>query len=297
MRTTFNSTFINSSSVLSLTAAELAKRQREVSSGRRINAPSDDPAGVTNAIREHTEMAALDRYAQSADTANARLTAVDSVLSDMVEQLTSAKTTVLGARGTTVTPSQRTAAANALMGIRDAIFSDFTTSFNGTYLFSGQAATVPPYQKLPDGSISAYAGTSTGVRVDVGRETSVQVSFNGDEVARGSDTDDIFAVLSQAITAVQSGNDTDMAAAAQALERAFGRATTAQTQTGTALNSVETAQGRVADLHRASEARAAALEQVNMADSVTKMSQADTAYRAALGAIGASGHTTLMDYL
>jgi hypothetical protein len=30
---------------------------------------------------------------------------------------------------------------------------------------------------------------------------------------------------------------------------------------------------------------------------VTKMSQADTAYRAALGAIGASGHTTLMDYL
>jgi flagellar hook-associated protein 3 FlgL len=297
MRTTFNSTFINSSSDLSLTAAELAKRQREVSSGRRINAPSDDPAGVTNAIREHTEMAALDRYAQSADTANARLTAVDSVLSDMVEQLTSAKTTVLGARGTTVTPSQRTAAANALMGIRDAIFSDFTTSFNGTYLFSGQAATVPPYQKLPDGSISAYAGTSTGVRVDVGRETSVQVSFNGDEVARGSDTDDIFAVLSQAITAVQSGNDTDMAAAAQALERAFGRATTAQTQTGTALNSVETAQGRVADLHRASEARAAALEQVTMADSVTKMSQADTAYRAALGAIGASGHTTLMDYL
>jgi flagellar hook-associated protein 3 FlgL len=297
MRTTFNSSFINSSSDLSLTAAELAKRQKEVSSGRRINAPSDDPAGVTNAIREHSEMAALDRYAQTADTANARLTAVDSVLSDMVEQLTSAKTTVLAARGTTVTPSQRTAAANALMGIRDAIFSDYTTSFNGTYLFSGQAATVAPYQKMPDGSISAYNGTSTGVRVDVGRETSVQVSFNGDEVARGSDTDDVFTVLSQAIAAVQSGNDADIAAAAQALDRAFGRATTAQTQTGTALNNVETAQGRVADLHRASEARAAALEQVNMADSVTKMSQADTAYRAALGAIGSSGHTSLMDYL
>ncbi len=297
MRTTFNSTFIHSASDLSLAAAELARRQQEVSSGRRINAPSDDPAGVSSAIREHTEMAALDRYAQTADTANARLAAADSVLSDMVEQLTSAKTALLGARGSTVTPSQRTAAANALSGIRDAIFSDYTTSFNGTYLFSGQAATVPPYQKLPDGSISAYAGTATGVRVDVGRETSVQVSFNGDEVARGSDTDDIFTVLSQAIAAVQAGNDADMQAAGQALERAFTRATTAQTQTGTALNSVETAQGRVADLHRASEARAAGLEQVNMADSLTKMSQADTAYRAALGAIGASGHTTLMDYL
>ena len=34
-----------------------------------------------------------------------------------------------------------------------------------------------------------------------------------------------------------------------------------------------------------------------MAEAITKMSQADTAYRAALGAIGNTGRKTLMDYL
>jgi hypothetical protein len=34
-----------------------------------------------------------------------------------------------------------------------------------------------------------------------------------------------------------------------------------------------------------------------MADAITRMTQADTAYRAALGAIGAKGRQTLMDYL
>ncbi len=34
-----------------------------------------------------------------------------------------------------------------------------------------------------------------------------------------------------------------------------------------------------------------------MAEAISRMSQADTAYRAALGAIGTTGQTSLMDYL
>jgi flagellar hook-associated protein 3 FlgL len=297
MRTTFNSSFLQSAADLSRTTAELAKRQREVSSGLRLNTVSDDPSGASGAVRERSEMAALDRYAQTADTANARLSIVDSVLTDMVEQLTSAKTTILSARGTAVTDNQRTAIAGELSSIRDSLFSDYTTKFNGTYLFSGQAATVAPYQKAADGTVSAYAGTTSAMAVDLDRHTSVEVSFNADEIARGSDAADIFSALTQAIAAVQAGDDAGMAAAGDAVERAFARATGAQSQTGAGLRTIETQQGRVADQHRASEGRVASLEQANMAESITKMTQADTAYRAALGAIGTTGKVTLMDYL
>jgi flagellar hook-associated protein 3 FlgL len=297
MRTTFNSSFLQSAADLSRSTAELAKRQREVSSGLRLNSASDDPAASSSAVREHTEMAALDRYAQTADTANARLSVADSALTDMIEQLTSAKTTLQAAQGTSVTPGQRTALADELSGIRDSIFSDYATKFNGTYLFSGQAVTVAPYTKAANGTVSAYAGSASATAVDLDRHTSVDVSFNGDEIARGSDTADIFAVLTQAIAAVQTGNGAGMASAADAIERAFGRATGAQSQNGAGLRAIETQQGRVADQRRASEGRAAGLEQANMAESITRMSQADTAYRAALGAIGTTGKVSLMDYL
>jgi flagellar hook-associated protein 3 FlgL len=297
MRTTFNSSFIISASDLARTAEDLAKRQAEVSSGRRISKSSDDPSASSGSVHEHAEMAALDRYAQTADTANARLSIVDSVLSDMLDQLTSAKTTILNARGTNVTDTQRAALADQLSGLRDALFADYGTSFNGNYLFSGMAATTAPYTKNSSGTVSSYAGTASTMAVDVDRNTAVTVSVNGDSVARGTDTQDIFAALDQAIADIRAGNAAGMAAAGAAVERAFGRATAAQTQIGTSMNAVEIHQGRVADLRRASEGRADGLEKVDMAEAITKMSQADTAYRAALGAIGNTGRKTLMDYL
>ena len=160
MRTTFNSSFLQSASDLSRSTVELARRQREVSSGRRLNTASDDPSAASGAVREHSEMAALDRYAQTADTANARLSIADSVLSDMLEQLTTAKTTIQAARNSTATPSQRAALADQLSGIRDALFGDFATTYNGTYLFSGQSAVVAPYTKAANGTVSPYAGTT-----------------------------------------------------------------------------------------------------------------------------------------
>ena len=297
MRTTFNSSYMISAADLARTSEDLAKRQAQVSSGRRISKPSDDPSASSGSVHEHAEMAALDRYAQTADTATARLSIVDSVLSDMLDQLTSAKTTILNARGSNVTATQRGALADQLSGLRDAILADYGTSFNGNYLFSGEAAKTAPYTKNANGTVSAYAGTATTMAVDVDRNTAVTVSLNGDAVARGSDAVDIFAALDQAITDIRAGNAAGMADAGAAVERAFGRATSAQTGIGTAMNAVEIHQGRVADLRRASEGRAAGLEQVNMAEAITKMSQADTAYRAALGAIGNTGRKSLMDYL
>jgi flagellar hook-associated protein 3 FlgL len=86
MRTTFNYSFLQSAADLSRTSVELARRQREVSSGRRLNTASDDPSAASGSVREHSEMAALDRYDQTADTANSRLSVADSVLSDMLDQ-------------------------------------------------------------------------------------------------------------------------------------------------------------------------------------------------------------------
>ena len=41
----------------------------------------------------------------------------------------------------------------------------------------------------------------------------------------------------------------------------------------------------------------AADEDTNVAEAVTEMGQADTAYRAALGAVGAASKVSLIDYL
>lgn len=297
MRVTFNSTFSQSSHDLTRATEELARRQREVSSGRSLNAASDKPSAAAASVRERADLATLGQYQQAADTATSRLTVIDSVLSDTILRLTNAQTAILGARGSAVTAAQRDAAANDLIGIRDAVLSNLNTSFRGTYLFGGSSGTQAPFAKAGNGTITMTAFDGTPLLVDIGREMSVQMSYNGRDVAQGTAAESVFESLDRAIAAVRSGNDPEMASAAAALQAAFDRATATQSHVGTSMNMIEGQLGRVRELKLAAEGRISDNEGVNMAESLSQMSHADTAYRAALGAIGASGRMTLMDYL
>ena len=50
-------------------------------------------------------------------------------LSDMLNQLTEAKTTIMAAQGSPVTADQRDAYAKELTSLRDALFSDYPERF------------------------------------------------------------------------------------------------------------------------------------------------------------------------
>ena len=144
MRVTFNSAFNQSAADITRAAADLAARQREVSSGRRLHAPSDDPSAAAGSVRERSELAALDRYVGAAGSANTQLTVIDTLLSDVLDRLTAGSTAILSAQGSSVTDLQREAAAGELEGIRDALASDFNSKFRGTFLFGGTAVNAAP---------------------------------------------------------------------------------------------------------------------------------------------------------
>ena len=151
-------------------AEALTEAQRQVSSGRRIARPSQDPLGTGTAIHEHANLDRLDASSNATESSAYRLTVADNTLSDIITQLTAAQSTALAARGSSQTQAQRDAASNQLLAIRDALMSDANTKFQGTYLFSGSQVTTAPYASS-GGVISAYQGDSnvTSVEVEPGK--------------------------------------------------------------------------------------------------------------------------------
>jgi flagellar hook-associated protein 3 FlgL len=297
MRVTNNSTFLNNSADLELASTRLAEWQRQVSSGMRINAPSDDPAAASTGIRERNEIAVQDQYTEAADSATSRLTVVDNVLTDVLQRLTTVQTTILSARGSLVTPTQREAAAQELESLRSELASSLNTSFRGTYPFAGSAGTTPPFTQNPDGTVVANAIDQTPVRLDIDRNTSVQITYSAQDIAQGSDPQGLFDHLDRAIAAVRAGNEADMYAATEGVKAVFNRATAAQSLVGASQRAIEAQQGRVSALRLASKTRISDLEGANLAEAISGMNQAETAYRAALGAIANNGRNSLMDYL
>ena len=110
----------------------------QISSGKSVNQPSDDPAAAALLIANHDQTIFTSGYLQSLTSVQGQLQVADSTLSSVVTALQ--RSISLGVEGANGTLSQddRAAVASELQGIRDQILSLANTSFQGRFLFPGQ---------------------------------------------------------------------------------------------------------------------------------------------------------------
>jgi flagellar hook-associated protein 3 FlgL len=277
-------------------AAELmAAAQREVSTGRRINVLSDDPLAAQLAVAEHATLGAVDAYSQSVAAASARLASVDATLSSFGDKLSSAVVTALSAKGSSSTPASRAAAAEQIRSLRDSLLSDINSQFNGSSTFAGTQVQGPAYALV--GGVWTYQGDSATTQLAVDQGRVVSVTFDGKAIAQGSDSANVFTVLDDLITAINAGNDVAIGAGVAGLERAFDRTLRAQGQLGADEHGLDDVTARLGVLRRAADARRSSLEDANMADAVSKLTNAEQAYHAALASVSSVERVSLLDYL
>jgi flagellar hook-associated protein 3 FlgL len=297
MRITFNSGYDASLADLQRTLNQYTKYSAQVSSGLRVTKPSDDAADYASAVKDTTELGVIDSYTSAADTAESRLSVMDTVLSDLIDQVTSAQTSTTAALGSTTTETSRTALAQELEGLRDAILSDMNSTFGGTYLFSGTASLAAPYEQASDGTVSTYKGDTGAQTVDIGRGCSVQTTYTGSDLVQGSSTNDLFTTLGNLITAVQTNDQTAIETASTELQTALERLTNIQSSVGNDLDAISSQQSRLSSLKLQMQDQLSNAQDANVADAATKMEQADTAYEAGLSALSTRTQTSLLDYL
>jgi flagellar hook-associated protein 3 FlgL len=295
MRVTFQSTFRNGLFDVGNAAEAYAAKSTQVSSGKRIQAPSDDPSAFSGGVRERTEMAALDTFISSGDNASSRLSVADSVLSDVISEVESAQSAGAAGRSTVLTQAQRDATALQIRGLRDSMMQSLNTQYQGIYLFSGAQSNTQPYAAGPP--ISAYQGDANVQSVDVARGRAVQVTWDGSAVAQGSAPNDIFTTLTNLATAVQSGNMAGIDSAMVEVNAAHDRATAVQSTVGTDIAGLTQDRSRLDALRRAADSRRSSFEDANMAESISGAAQSQQAYQAALAALGKAGQLSLLDYL
>ncbi len=292
MRVTFNTTYRDGLEGIQTAAARLAEWQRQVSSQRRVQYASDDPAAAAAVVGERAEMASLDQFKETTDSVDARLHVVDSLLSDILSNLTAAQTTAAAGRSTILTPDQRSALALQMRGLRDNILMDVNGQYRGTFVFSGTAVLTAPFAKDAAGNVLAYAGTEQAQGLDIDRTRSVDITLDGGAVVA-----DLFPAMDALADAIETGDMAQVDAGLGQLQAAFDRVTAAQSRVGVTLGDLDAHRMRLDAMRRASDQRRSSLEDANLAEAISRMQQAETAYRAALGALGTSGRLSLMDYL
>jgi flagellar hook-associated protein 3 FlgL len=154
----------------------LAVTQNQVSTGSRINVPSDDPAGAGQVVNLNHIIAANAQFTDNINSATTSLNTEASTLNSANSVLDNARTLALQAINGTLSNTDRNSIASQLSQMRDQLVQQAnSTDSNGNALFAGTSSATTPFQVGVNGTVT-YQGNSGQQRAAVG--SGLQIATN-----------------------------------------------------------------------------------------------------------------------
>jgi len=147
---------------------------QQMSSGLRIQLPSDDPIGNVRISRLTREQAMVTQYKDNISSVQTRLLKNENYLSSMVTDMGQARDLLVWAADGSNAPSDLKAMTESLRAMRDSVvFTANLKDQEGRYMFSGTATDEAPIAvstdpAVPVGSRYSYAGNTETQTVVVG---------------------------------------------------------------------------------------------------------------------------------
>jgi len=159
----------------------LLETQAQMSSGKRINSPSDDPVGAAVASSTRSALAQFDQIKSNQDRASYLLSLGESTLGQMVNAAQQVKEKLIAAGNGTYSNAERLSIATDLQGtLAQLVGLANSTDGAGGYLFAGSREGAAPFAL--SGSSVTYSGDDTLQRLEVSTNRLQQVKQAGDDL-------------------------------------------------------------------------------------------------------------------
>jgi len=192
--------------------AQGAVLQEQMSTGFRINRPSDDPSGQKVVLDQSALIQQFTTQLSSIDTARSTLSNAQTQVQDAQQLIVKAKDIALQARQSTE-PSELDVFSQQLDSILDQLSDIANSKSNGQYLFSGTQIGTAPFTGVETGQ-AAYQGSSQPAQITLPGHPEIKTYYTGTEVFQPS-TSGALAISGN--TGMASGAGTSSGAATTTL--------------------------------------------------------------------------------
>ncbi len=276
--------------------SRLYKSSLEVSSGKSLRDPSDDPVGAARVLRIRDQMSRIDQYYRNINQSRTFLAATDDALNSVRNLITSISEKAAYGLNGTLSQDARDAIASELDQIQGSLLHTAGTTIDGKRIFSGSEVLKEPLVLGSDGVTYTYQGDQNALSVEISEGLQIQTNVAGSDVftAAGSDLVNTVKQLADALRADDSG-------AVHVLMGKVDQATQSldvcRTRVGQSLNQLETAKAQLDQRAFNLTAEISGLEDADLAEAATSLSQNQTALQAALRTGASLQSTSLFDLI
>ena len=266
--------------------------QVAISSGKNIQSPSSDPIDFSRNMRFRTAISKNDRYLRTINNSEGWLRTTSSTLTQIYEQIASAKEIAIQGADESNSSESRLAMATKINGVLDELTILGNMTYLNKYLFSGtETQGDVPFTRV--GDAVSYNGDTGRITRRITYNHSVSININGQQLL---DTN-MYTAIANLKDALENNDSDAISNLIADLTDAADNVLILSTAIGSIENQTEFAKQRLETANLNLSSFLSQSEDVNMAEAITKYNAEELSYRAALQSASDVIQLNLMQFL
>ena len=159
------------------------KLQTMMSSGRRINQPSDDPIGTQKDLGYRKVLTEISQFKKNISSGLNVLSTYDTIIGNLSDMTSSAKEVAVSLSNDTYDATARTAAAKEIQSLFEQMISGINSQVEGRYIFSGFRTKTAAISVSANGA--NYDGDTGAIKLEMEPSSKIDVNLLGSNLLLG----------------------------------------------------------------------------------------------------------------
>lgn len=298
MRITNNMMVNRSLADINANLARVDRVQRDISTGKRIHRPSDDPTANARAMVLRNNMAQNDQYRKNIAEASNFMAVTDTALGSITTTLLRLRQLAVQGASGHLRDEDRKAIVGEVQQLKEELRATGNTQINGRYIFGGLKTQSEP---LP--SDVTFGPNDTGkLTVEIG--PGIVMNYNVTSVEIFGDTtppgiDHIFETIDEFVDLMGDNTSTPEISkiSLAAIDGWLNRVKDIRTDVGGKVNRLEMSATRLEDVSLSLEGLLRDTEDTDITQASLKLNQYEATFQAALSVGARSIPLSLVDFL
>jgi flagellar hook-associated protein 3 FlgL len=286
-------------------AREAAQQAQEaVSSGVRVEHPSDDPTAAGLIMARRASRDRFEAISSAVEAASDELADADDALASVSTTLSRARELAIQLSSSTYTASDRQLGAGEVDGLLRQIVSSLNARAGDRYIFGGSQDGRRPFEYDETTRSVSYVGANDARKVEIAPGVLQEASVRADvammgfpAAAGGSPGTNVMQTLQDLRDALEANDLTGVQGTLERLGSSISQVATAREQAGISMNAFDAARaaaGMVVDQETTSASK---LADIDLTKSVVQLQATQNALQASYAATARSFQMSILDYL
>ncbi len=275
------------------TSQRVMDQQEKISSGKRINRPSDDPLGAMRAQQLYNNISRIDQFQRNNMFAKLWINETESALDQAKDIIVRLKELAVSLSSESYDDEARAIAAKEVRVLRDHVLNIANSRAGTRSIFAGHETGTSAF--LPNGT---YNGDNGEIHVNIDNDVTVKLNLIGSDVFQSGPGRNIFDTLDDFVTALEANDSqTVKTQILDELDTNFLALRQNIAEVGARINSLDLSENSNQLLKIGKTEQLGIVEEVDIFETVTDMESARNAFQGALLNARDIGKLSLANFL